>query len=266
MNEAIDRLIAERGRLDRGLPATVLASITAHVVGAGLAVGLPMLFPGEPALRVADGFAVVLPRGGGGSPVAAPPAAGPAPQPAPAVTAPPAAPPQVLKPPKAEPRPNALPLPDSRRTAKRAPEPPPLPLPGSRATATAKSAAPPGGVPGGRGQGSATPGLELGGAPGPGVPDGTATGGDWYLAGVQQKIWMLWNQQIKSGFTQTVGVTFTILPDGNVTGVRVTQPSGASLLYMAAQRAVLNAAPFGPLPREYGQNPRTIQALFKPTQ
>ena len=62
-----------------------------------------------------------------------------------------------------------------------------------------------------------------------------------------------------------VGVTFTILPDGNVTAVRVTQPSGASLLDMAAQRAILNAAPFGPLPREYGQNPRTIQALFKPT-
>jgi TonB family protein len=120
-------------------------------------------------------------------------------------------------------------------------------------------------VPGGRGTASTTPGLEFG-PPGPGVPDGTDAGGDWYLAGVQQKIWMLWNQQIKSGFSQSVGVTFTILPDGNVTGVRVTQPSGASLLDMAAQRAVLNAAPFGPLPREYGQNPRTIQALFKPSQ
>ena len=137
-------------------------------------------------------------------------------------------------------------------------------MPSSRTAASAKTtAATPGGVPGGRGTASATPGLEFG-PPGPGVPDGTDAGGDWYLAGVQQKIWMLWNQQIKSGFTQSVGVTFTILPDGNVTGVRVTQPSGASLLDMAAQRAVLNAAPFGPLPREYGQNPRTIQALFKP--
>jgi TonB family protein len=116
----------------------------------------------------------------------------------------------------------------------------------------------------GRGAASATPGLEFG-PPGPGVPTGTDSGGDWYLAGVQQKIWMVWNQQIKAGYTQSVGVTFTILPDGNVTGVRVTQPSGASLLDMAAQRAILNAAPFGPLPREYGQNPRTIQALFKPT-
>ena len=44
------------------------------------------------------------------------------------------------------------------------------------------------------------------------------------------------------------------------------QPSGSTLFDMAAQRAILNAAPFGPLPREYGQNPRTIRALFKPSQ
>jgi protein TonB len=265
VNEAIDRLIAERQRLDRGLPATVLASLAAHLCVVGLAVALPKLLPRELPLRVAEGFAVALPRGGGGSPTAtAPPAAGPAPQPAPVVSTAPPAPPQVLKPPTDVPKPRALPLPDARRTAKRAPEPPPVPS--SRASASARTtAARAGGVPGGRGAASATPGLEFG-PPGPGVPDGTDTGGDWYLAGVQQKIWMLWNQQIKSGFTQPVGVTFTILPDGNVTGVRVTQPSGASLLDMAAQRAVLNAAPFGPLPREYGQNPRTIQALFRPSQ
>jgi protein TonB len=98
------------------------------------------------------------------------------------------------------------------------------------------------------------------------VPYGTDASGDWYLAGVIQKIWMQWNQQIRAGYTQTAGVTFTILPDGSVTGVRVTQPSGSTLFDMAAQRAILNAAPFGPLPREYGQTPRTIQAIFKPSQ
>jgi len=263
VNEAFNRLIAERQRLDRGLPATALVSLAAHLGLAGIAVALPLLLPREPPLRVADGFAVVLPRGGGGSPTAsAPPAAAPAPQPEPAVSAAPPAPVQVLKPPTDVPKPRALPLPDSRRSPKRSLEPPPVPS--SRTAASAKmTAVTPGGVPGGRGTASTTPGLEFG-PPGPGVPDGTDAGGDWYLAGVQQKIWMLWNQQIKAGFTQPVGVTFTILPDGNVTGVRVTQPSGASLLDMAAQRAVLNAAPFGPLPKEYGQNPRTIQALFKP--
>jgi TonB family protein len=262
VNEAIDRLIAERQRLDRGLPATVLVSLAAHFAVAGLAVALPRLLPREPPLRIMPGFAVVLPRGGGGSPTAsAPPAAAPAPQPVPATPA--AAPPQVLKPPTAAPKPAALPLPDARRTAKRPLEPPPVP--GARAAASAKPAAPPGGVPGGRGTGSATPGLEFG-PPGPGVPYGTDSGGDWYLAGVIQKIWMQWNQQIRAGYTQTAGVTFTILPDGSVTGVRVTQPSGVALFDMAAQRAILNASPFGPLPREYGQTSRTIQALFKPSQ
>jgi TonB family protein len=263
VNEAVDRLIAERERLDRGFPATTLVSIFGHLVLIAAAVALPHLLPREAPLRVQDGFAVVLPRGGGGSGSQAAAAPASAPKPAPAASAAPP-PPKVLKPPVEAPRPRALPLPDSRRTARARPEPP---LPPTRESATS-SARPTtsatGGSPGGRAAASATPGLEFG-LPGPGVPEGTDAGGDWYLAGVQQKIWMLWNQQLKAGFKQPIGVTFTIQPDGTVTDVRVTQPSGAALLDMAAQRAVLNAAPFGPLPREYGQNPRTIQALFRPT-
>jgi TonB family protein len=258
VSDAISRLLVEREALERGLPATLLMSVSAHLALVGAAVILPMLLPQEPLLRVADGFAVVLPRGGGGVPAApAPPAQAPAAKPEPAAAPPPA--PVVLKPPpKAEPRPDALPLPNARR---RPATPPPV-----RATAPAlpSASAAAGTTPAARGTSTATPGLEFG-PPGPGVPTGADSGGDWYLAGVQQKIWMTWNQQLKTGYTQSVGVTFTIQPDGQVTGVRVTQPSGVSLLDMAAQRAILNAAPFGPLPREYGQNPRTIQALFKPT-
>jgi periplasmic protein TonB len=268
VNEAIDRLLAERERLDQGLSGTIVASLLAHALLAGLAVGVPLLVPREPLLRVADGFAVVLPRGGGGSRLAAPPAPAPTAQPAPPASAEPAPPPPaptVARPPREEPRPRALPLPDSKRTARRAPTPPPVPSSRASSGKGTTPASVAGGAPGGTGASSATPGLEFG-PPGPGVPDGTDTGGDWYIATVQQKIWAVWNQQIKSGYTQSVGVTFTILPDGNVTGVRVTQPSGASLLDMAAQRAILNAAPFAPLPREHGQNPRTIQALFKPAQ
>jgi TonB family protein len=251
VNEAVDRLIAERERLDSGLSGSLLVSIAAHLTFVGLAVALPLLLPRGPVLRVADGFAVVLPRGGGGSPAAVPPARAPQPQ-APAA---PAAPPKVLKPPTEAPRPHALPAPDSRRTARRPAEP--------ATTATRREPGPK--APSSpAGAGSATPGLEFG-PPGPGVPDGTDAGGDWYLAGVQQKIWMLWNQQIKAGFTQPIGVTFTILADGSVADVHVTQPSGATLLDMAAHRAIVNAAPFGPLPRQYGTNRKTIQAIFRPT-
>jgi TonB family protein len=262
VSDAISRLLAERERQDHGLNTTLLVSLTGHFGLAALAVVLPMFLPREPPIKLNESVFVVMPRGGGGTPQApAPPAPEPVAKPKPEESAAPPPPPVLLKPPpKAEPRPNALPLPDSR--TKRPPTPPPVRAvtkptttagSGSAGTTSAtKSAA------------SATPGLEFG-PPGPGIPTGTETGGDWYLASVQQKIWMIWNQQVKTGYTQSVGVTFTIQQDGQVTDVRCTEPSGASLLDLAAQRAVLNAAPFGPLPREYGQKSFTIRAVFKPT-
>jgi protein TonB len=252
VNEAVDRLIAEREHLDAGLSTPVVVSLGAHVLLAAAAILAPLLMPRAPVLQVADGFAVELPRGGGGVPQA--PAPPPAAQPRPPEPAP-AAPPKVLKPPTEAPKPNALPEPESRRRApRREPAPAAAATPEPKATPAS-----------GSGTAGATPGLEFG-PPGPGVPTGTSTGGDWYLAGVQQKIWMLWNQQIKSGFDHPVGVTFTILADGSVTDVDVTQPSGAALLDMAAKRAILNAAPFGPLPREYETNRKTIQAIFRPAE
>src|SRR5262249_11607953 len=161
--------------------------------------------------------------------------------------------PQIAKPPKEAPR-HGLPELDSKKKhAKPEKTPPPRPAPGNASTATAATAA-----------ASQTPGLSLGAAPGPGVPTGTETGGDWYLASVQQKIWTIWNQQIKSDFNSSVTVSFSILADGSVDAVRVLQSTGASLLDRAPQRAVLSAAPFAPLPRTYGTNRYTIQAVFKP--
>jgi protein TonB len=262
VSDAISRLLSERERQDHGLQTTLLVSLTGHFGLAGLAVLLPLILPQQPKIPLTESVFVVMPRGGGGTPQApAPPAPEPVAKPKPEESVAPPPPPVVLKPPpKAEPRPNALPLPDSKPKHPATPPPvravtKPTTTAGSGSagtTAAAKSAA------------SATPGLEFG-PPGPGIPTGTETGGDWYLASVQQKIWMIWNQQIKTGYTQSVGVTFTIQPDGTVTDVRLTDPSGASLLDLAAQRAVLNAAPFGPLPREYGQKSFTIRALFKPT-
>ncbi len=152
-----------------------------------------------------------MPRGGGGTPQQpAPPAPEPVAKPKPEESAAPPPPPVVLKPPpKAEPRPNALPLPDSK--TKRPPTPPPVRAVTKPTTTPSTGSA--GTTPAAKSAASATPGLEFG-PPGPGVPTGTETGGDWYLASVQQKIWMIWNQQIKTGYTQSVGVTFTIQPDG----------------------------------------------------
>jgi TonB family protein len=169
------------------------------------------------------------------------------------VTQPPAAkpepPPKIVKPPQETVR-KGLPDPDAKRT-KKTPERP-APAPAGGAGGTARDAA-------------ATPGFALG-PPGPGVPGGTDPFGDWYLAAVQRKIWMLWAQQVKSGMNQPAIVSFTILANGAVADVQLTQSSGVYLLDSAAQRAVLSAAPFGPLPRDYGTNRITIQGIFKPSE
>lgn len=250
MTDPVDRVIIERARMDAGFPGGLLVSLVFHFVLVGVAVAGPLFFPAKPIITVSDGFAVQLPRGGGGTAAAVTTAAA---EPKVEAPAPAVEPPKVLKPPKDEPRPStkAVPELDPRKAHKKTekPEPTRAPVGGSEGKPTGPSV---------------TPGLALGPST-PGVPDGNDAGGDWYLAGVQQKIWMIWNQQIKTGFTQPVAVTFTILGDGSVAEVHVTQSSGASLLDLAAQRAIYSAAPFAPLPRSYDTTRKTIQAVFRPT-
>lgn len=262
MYDPVARVLAERESMDAGFPGSVVLSLVGHFLLVAAAVAAPFVFPTPPVLHVVEGFAAPLPRGGGGSSApAAPPTKAPEPKTteappepvAPAVS-------KVAKPPKEEPRPG-LPELDSKKSRRKT-ETPVVPR-GPTSTADSGGAHA-GSVRGATGASSATPGLEFA-PPGVGVPEGTETGGDWYLAGVQQKIWMIWTQQIKPGFTQPVGVTFTILADGTIADLRITQPSGATMIDLAAQRAVTSAAPFGPLPKDYGTNRKTIQAVFKPT-
>jgi periplasmic protein TonB len=254
VSDPVSRVIAQRQVLEAGFPRSVFLSVAGHAVVLGVAVAGPLLLPKEPLLKVAPGFLVALPRGGGGSPDAQAPA--PAARPEPPRPVPTAAPepeskpepPKILKPPKEEKR-RGVPAPDSRKVRTK-PEPAPPPT---------------GGMPGGTGTSPQVLGIGVG-PPGAGVPDGTAAGGDWYLATVQQKIWMLWNRELGAGPKVPVRVTFTILADGRVEDVRVVESSGVYLVDQAAQRAVVSAAPFGPLPKNYETNRYTIHALFKSSQ
>ena len=139
MNDPVDRLLDERGAIDRGFPGGMLLSLFAHLMLVGGAFGAVLLAPREPLLKVMPGFMVPLPPGGLGRPNPEPAApAKAAPEPAPSAEAPPAPePPKVIKPPKEEPR-KGLPEPDARR-AKPRPEatPPPRSVPsaGRRSTA-----------------------------------------------------------------------------------------------------------------------------------
>ena len=257
MIDAVDRVLADRQSLDRGLNGGLLVSSAAHVLLVVLAVAVPLLLPAAPPLRVQDGFVVAMPPGGGGTPNANPapapvptqPPAQPEPAPPPEPEPPQPEPPKILKPPKEPPK-KGLSDPTASSKTRPAPSEPPRPARG--------------GTPGGTGTSSQPLGLEFGPS-GPGVPGGTDPFGDWYLAGVQRKIWMLWSQQVREAASREVVVAFTITSDGAVGDVHVTSPSGIFLLDQAAQRAVLNAAPFGPLPKDYGTNRITIRAIFRPT-
>jgi protein TonB len=256
VNDPIDRLIAERSALDRGFPGGVLLSGFIHLLLVGAAVAGPLLLPRAPIIRVMDGIAVPLPPGGRGAKNPEPPAPAPdrpePPQPEPVKPEPQ---PKIIKPPKEEEvhSSKAIPALDAKKIKKMA-----------KLTPTPARAAAKGGVPGGTGRNAQTPGLEFGPV-GPGVPEGTDPNGDWYLAGVQRKIWSLWTQQIHSDMSQSVTVRFTINADGSVENVDIVQGSGVYLLDTAAQRAVMTAAPFSPLPKTYETNRITIQAVFKPT-
>ena len=267
MNEAVDRVLEEREAMDRGFPTGVVMSGLAHLLLIGGAFAASWLAPRRPPLEVMPGFIVPLPRGGGGppapepAPAAAPPVttqAAPAPEP-PA----PAPPPKVIKPPKEEPK-KGLPPPDAKRTKpkpeKSAPPsrysgPPPTERAPSRSTSSGTGTAV---VPGGVG---------IIGPPGPGSPNGSDAAGDWYFAVVQQKIWLIWTRQVKSGFSQPITVSFTILSDGSLESdsVRIVQSSGVQLLDNAAMRSVYSGSPFGSFPKTYGTNRITIQALFQPS-
>lgn len=253
MNDPIDRLLDERQAMDRGWPGGVLVSLFAHLMLVGGAFAVVLFSPHEPPLKVMEGFVVPLPAGGLGRPSVEPPAPAPVataePAPSEAPPAPKPEPPKVIKPPKEEPR-RGLPEPDARRVKAR-PEPTPPPRSASNSG-------------GGTGTRVETPGFEFG-PPGPGVPGRTDMMGDWYLAGVQRKVWTVWMQQVKANFTQPITVQFTILADGQLDEVRVVQSSGVPLLDLAAQRAIYNAQPFGPLPKSYGTTRFTIQGIFKPT-
>jgi protein TonB len=269
VNDAVDRVIIERAELERGFPGGLIFSGAAHLTIVASAFVLPMLVPNEPPLKVIDGFAVALPAGGGGAINPEPPAPAPAaPQPAPQ-TMPPAPepakvePPKILKPPTEAPPKNRLPELDAKPTHKKPPTPEPRAQLSAAEQAYTRGAT--GGAPRGTGRSASMQGLEFG-PPGAGVPGGTDAFGDWYLAGVQRKIWTLWAQQVRSDFRQPIAVLFTILADGSVTDVRVIQSSGVPLLDLAAQRSVVSAAPFGPLPRDYGTNRYTIQGIFKPVR
>jgi TonB family protein len=237
----------------------------------GLLVGgaflAAFLAPKEPLVKIAQGFTVQM-AGGRGNPNPAPQApAPPATQPAKAEpAAKPEPPPQIAKPPQPVER-QGLPDPDVKKPTTKPSAKPAAPQPAPRSTAAAAGPATPVRGSGGGGTGTANEPIGLSVLPdGAGVGTGNGAG-DYYIAGVQRKIWQIWLQQVKQTFPQPVIVTFTLNPDGSVplASVQITQTSGVAMLDLAARRAVQTAAPFSAFPKDYANRPITIQAEFRPS-
>jgi TonB family protein len=62
-----------------------------------------------------------------------------------------------------------------------------------------------------------------------------------------------------------VAITFSVLRNGALVpgSVKVSQSSGNRALDFSAQRAVLDAAPFPPLPPQYSKNQADIELRFQ---
>ncbi|BDC48385.1 hypothetical protein F183_A07010 [Bryobacterales bacterium F-183] len=99
-----------------------------------------------------------------------------------------------------------------------------------------------------------------------GVGVGSSTFGNLfgaYLQVVQQRISSKWKPPGLSGAAPVVIISFQILRDGRVGDVRVVQSGGNSTYDLTAQRAVVEAGPFEPLPAAYKGGSATIEVAFK---
>jgi len=114
----------------------------------------------------------------------------------------------------------------------------------------------------------ASPMIGQTGAGGVGMGSGSPFGNrfGYYVDILRQKVAQNWKTADVDARLQTappVIVTFTILRDGSVRDVRVTQRSGNYVLDNSAQRAVYDASPFPPLPAGYERNEANIEFWFQ---
>jgi TonB family protein len=83
-----------------------------------------------------------------------------------------------------------------------------------------------------------------------------------YIRSALAKVSRLYGQDALPKWAQLEGrqgtaiITFTILADGNIASVTISRPSGIPEFDENCRRIVLRAAPFAPLPTEFGQSYR----------
>jgi protein TonB len=105
------------------------------------------------------------------------------------------------------------------------------------------------------------------GSGGVGVGDGTPFGSRFgaYAALIRDRVAQKWHTDQLDARIRSLPaaiVTFDIQRNGQATNVRVVQSSGNVTLDYSAQRAVMDASPFEPLPAAYSGSSATIEFWF----
>ncbi len=87
----------------------------------------------------------------------------------------------------------------------------------------------------------------------------------WYVAAVRNRVssnWLLTTISPQIQSAPRVYLSFTILRDGTVTNIQVTQSSGIAEVDRSALRAILASSPLTPLPRDYTGNQVSVEFYF----
>jgi protein TonB len=104
--------------------------------------------------------------------------------------------------------------------------------------------------------------LEIGGfGPGGGGGADKQFPFKWYGELVYKRLWEAWDRT--DAGTRECKISFKILKDGKVTGLKVKNSSGDFLFDNTAKRAVTSAAPFPPLPEGFKESDLPILVRFR---
>ena len=120
------------------------------------------------------------------------------------------------------------------------------------------------------GEAAVSPMIQMSGGGGVSLGDNSPFGQQfgWYATYLRNRIaqnWRTTDVDPRLHSLPQVIVTFTIQRDGSVPpgSVRVEQRSGNTALDFSAQRAILDAAPFQQLPREFPRNSADVEFTFE---
>jgi protein TonB len=105
-------------------------------------------------------------------------------------------------------------------------------------------------------------GIQGGGGVGVGEASPFGTQFGWYAKLLVDKVGRSWRTTDLRNVTVTAAVTFTVMRDGSVSHVHITEASGNTALDFSAQRAIFDASPFPRLPDQYPRNDAEVELLF----